>query len=185
MLSTLIPAHAAARMALPSDEMSWSVPKAEGDVMKMNLPFTFTAHDRVAVMSYFYRWLDANGEGSSGSFHCSPPELSFIEEVLEEGGVGLVPRIETTVWLKPYDLGVSQRLTITLPTDPETKEFIAYATIERLSGTMSGWERAVMPFLGALRKQFLSWRAVSDVERAEMFTEAKEMLLMRDNTTNK
>ncbi|MEI6518768.1 MAG: FtsX-like permease family protein [bacterium] len=181
MLSTIIPAQAAAKMALPSDEMSWSVPQAEGDVMKMTLPFTFTAHDRVAVMSYFYRWLDANGEGSSGTFHCSPPDVSFIEENLEEGGVGLVPRIETTVWLKPYDQGVSQRMTITLPTDPETKEYIAYATIERLSGTMSGWERAVMPFLGSLRKQFLSWRAVSDVERSEMFAEAKEMLLTKEN----
>ncbi len=181
LFSTIIPARAAARMALPSDEMNWAIPQAEGDMMKITLPFTFTAHDRVAVMSYFYRWLDANGEGSSGSFHCSPPQISFIEEELEEGGVGLVPRIETTVWLKPYDQGVSQRLTITLPTDPETKEYIAYATIERLSGTMSGWLRAVMPFLGSLRKQFLSWRAVSDVERSEMFAEAKEMLLAKEN----
>ncbi len=177
LCSTIIPARAAARMALPSDEMTWSVPQAEGDVMQLTLPFTFTAHDRVAVMSYFFRWLDTNGEGSSGSFHCAPPKVSFIEETLENGEKGLVPQIETTVWLKPYDLGVSQRLTITLPTDPETKEFIAHAVIERLSGTISGWQRAVMPFLGALRKQFLSWRAISDVERAEMFVEAKEMLL--------
>ncbi len=71
---------------------------------------------------------------------------------------------------------MSQRLHISLPTDPETGEYIASITIERLSGTMAAWNRAMMPFLGALRKQFLSWRAVSDAERAEMFEEAKTLL---------
>ncbi len=171
LLSTIIPAHTASRLALPSDEVSWSVPKAVGDTMTFNLPFTFNAHDRVAVVSYFYRWLDANGEGSSGAFFCAPPQPSVRDD---DGEV--TPGIETTVWLKPFDLGVSQRLRIALPTDPETGEFIARITITRLSGTMSAWERAVMPFLTALRKQFLNWRAVTDAERAEMFDEAKMLL---------
>jgi len=174
MLSTLVPAHTASRLALPSDEASWTVPKADGDVMQFNLPFTFTAHDRVAVISYFYRWLDANGEGSSGSFFCAPPTLQLDD--LARDVQGIVPGIAATVWLKPYDLGVSQRVTISLPTDPETGEFIASIRIERLSGTISAWNRAVMPFLSALRKQFLNWRAVSDTERAEMFTESKTLL---------
>ena len=169
LLSTLVPARTASKLALPSDEATWTVPKADGDVMEFNLPFTFTAHDRVAVISYFYRWLDANGEGSSGSFYCAPPALQVADP-------SLTPGIAATVWLKPYDLGVSQRVTITLPTDPETGEFIARISIERLSGTIAAWNRAVMPFLGALRKQFLNWRAVNDGERAEMFEEAKGLL---------
>jgi len=175
LVSTLLPAHTASRMALPSDEMSWSVPKADGDIMRFNLPFTFSPHDRIAVISYFYRWLDANGEGSSGPFYCAPPKLLLNQSDAEVRSGGLIPAIETQVWLKPYDLGVSQRLTIDLPTDPETNEYIAHISIERLSGTISAWERAVMPFLGSLRKQFLNWRAVSDEERAEMFEESKEL----------
>jgi len=175
LVSTIIPARTASRMALPSDEMSWSMPRADGDMMRFNLPFTFSPHDRIAVISYFYRWLDANGEGSSGSFYCAPPQLRLDHDEAEVRSKGVIPGIETTVWLKPYDLGVSQRLTIDLPTDPETNEYIAHITLERLSGTMSSWERAVMPFLGSLRKQFLNWRAVSDAERAEMFEEAKDL----------
>jgi hypothetical protein len=175
LVSTIIPARTASRMALPSDEMSWSVPKADGDVMRLNLPFTFSPHDRMAVISYFHRWLDANGEGSSGPFYCAPPRLLLNRDEREVRSGGLIPAIETTVWLKPYDLGVSQRLTIDLPTDPETDEYIAHISIERLSGTIASWERAVMPFLGALRKQFLNWRAVNDVERTEMFEEAKHL----------
>jgi hypothetical protein len=173
LISTLVPARTASRLALPSDEVSWSVPQAEGDLMNFNLPFTFTPHDRVAVISYFQRWLDANGEGSSGSFYCSPPTLRVIPDESEAGGV--IPGIESTVWLKPYDLGVSQKVQIFLPTDSETGEFIARITLERLTGTAAAWKRTVLPFLTALRKQFLNWRAVSDAERAEMFTEAKSL----------
>lgn len=177
LLSTIVPAYTASRLALPSDDARWSVPKADGDVMTFNLPFTFGTMDRLAVISYFYRWLDANGEGSAGSFYCAPPEPKIVFTDGEPNSNGLVPHIATTVWLKPFDLGVSQQLDIALPTDPETGEFIARITIERLSGTVSAWNRAVMPFLVALRKQFLNWRAVSDAERTEMFEEAHALLL--------
>jgi hypothetical protein len=179
LVSTIIPARTAARLALPSDEVNWTIPQAQGDVMRFNLPFTFNAHDRLAVISYFRRWLDANGEGSSGSFFCSPPSLRMDKEKKSSTQNELVPGIEATVWLKPFDLAVSQRLRITLPTDSETDEFIASITLERLSGTTTAWNRTVMPFLGVLRKQFLNWRAVSDAERSEMFAEARELYLKK------
>jgi hypothetical protein len=177
LLSTFIPARAAARLASPADEVSWTVPTADGDVMSFNLPFTFTKHDRVAILSYFYRWLTANGEGSSGGFFCAPPALEVRQTVDYQGKSDLLPVITVNVWLKPYDQGVSQRVVISLPIDPETNEYIANIHIERLSGTIVAWKRTIMPFLKALRKQFLNWRAVSDVERADMFAEAKTLLL--------
>ena len=170
LLSTIIPARDAARLAAPSEIKSWVVPEADGDVMTFNLPFTFTAHDRVAVISYFQRWLDANGAGSSGPFYCSPPVIQLA------GEADLVPAVVSTVWLKPYDLGVSQRMEISLPTDPETGEYIARITLTRLSGHIAGWNRTLRPFLGVLRKQFLNWRATTDTERREMFTEASRLL---------
>jgi hypothetical protein len=177
LLSTIVPARDAAKLAAPSDTNSWTVPKADGDSMIFNLPFTFTAHDRVAVISYFNRWLDANGAGSSGPFFCSPPEA--ILSVRKKAGTEtdeLVPAVGSTVWLKPYDLGVSQRMEISLPTDPETGEYVARITLTRLSGNTSGWNRTLIPFMGILRKQFLNWRATTDDERREMFTEATTIL---------
>ena len=35
------------------------------------------------------------------------------------------------------------------------------------------------PFLGSLRKQFLSWRATTPEDRAEMFAEAGNLLKTR------
>jgi hypothetical protein len=176
LFSTLLPARDAARLASPSETRGWSLPEAEGDVMTFHLPFTFTGHDRVAVISYFVRWLDANGEGSAGPFFCGPPEPRLRREPGEPSHGGLVPGVASTVWLRPYDLGVSQRLEISLPTDPETGEYVATVRLRRLSGTMVAWQRTVQPFLRVLRKQFLNWRATTLKERAEMYTEARDAL---------
>ena len=176
LLSTILPARDAARMAAPSELVSWAVPRVEGDVMTLNLPFTFTAHDRVAVVSYFWRWLDANGAGSSGPFFCAPPEAAARAEETQPADDRLVPVVSSRVWLKPYDLGVSHRMDISLPTDPETGEYIAHISLTRLSGHAAAWRRTVKPFLGVLRKQFLNWRATSDAERTEMFAAAKKLI---------
>jgi len=176
LISTIIPARAAAQLASPSDETSWSIPVAEGDTMSFHLPFTFTPVDRVAILSYFHRWLIANSEGSSGPFYSSAPVLDVIEQLDPDGNMESVPVVRATIWLKPFDLGVSQKLIISLPTDEATHEYIANIEIERVGGSVAAWERTIMPFLKALRKQFLNWRAVTDADRTEMFNEAKELL---------
>jgi len=176
MLSTIIPARAAAELASPSDEASWTIPVADGDTVKFQLPFTFTPIDRIATLSYFYRWLMANSEGSSGPFYSSPPHLDIVEQPDPKGDMEMVPMVIANIWLKPFDLGVSQKLTISLPTDEATHEYIASIEIERIGGSVAAWERTITPFLKALRKQFLNWRAVTDADRTDMFNEAKELL---------
>jgi hypothetical protein len=177
LLSTVLPARDAARLASPADTPDWAVPKVQGDEMTLALPFTFTPHDRVAVVSYFARWLDANGAGSSGPFYCSAPAALVREEPSGPGGTPeAVPVVASTIWLKPYDLGVSQRMEIALPTDPETGEYIARIRLVRLSGPLQTWARMIKPFLGTLRKQFLNWRVTTRADRGEMFAEARDLL---------
>ena len=71
---------------------------------------------------------------------------------------------------------MSHRRENSLPTDPETSEYIARITLTRLSGHVAGWNRTLRPFLGVLRKQFLNWRATTDSERKDLFTEASRTL---------
>ena len=178
LLSTILPARDAARLAAPSDTVSWTLPKRDGDMIELTLPFTFTPHDRVAVVGYFRRWLDANGTGSSGPFYCATPEALLIEQPAADGGAGtLTPAIGTTIWLKPYDLGISQHIEIAMPTDPETGEFVARVRLTRLSGHTAAWEKRVRPFLGVLRKQLLNWRVTTPEERHAMFAEARAALI--------
>ncbi len=170
LLSTILPARDAARLAAPAETRSWTLPHAEADTMEFSLPFTFTEHDRVAVVSYFWHWLDSHGSGSSETFYCSPPEVEILR------GEEIVPAVASTVWLKPYDLGVSQRMEISLPRDPETGEYIARVKLVRLSGRVASWQRTLKPFLVTVRKQFLNWRVTTEADRRQMYAEAKSRL---------
>ncbi len=176
LLSTIIPARSAAKLAAPSENREWKLPPIVNDAMEFDLPFTFTPYDRVAILSYMHRWMDAHGEGGTGQFFAAPPEVILRECPGEAAHVGALPAVVATVWLKPYDLGVSQRVEILLPTDTETGEFIARVRMLRLSGTTASWERTLKPFLGVLRKQFLNWRAATERERSEMYDESKSLI---------
>ncbi|NQU11978.1 ABC transporter permease [bacterium] len=175
-VSTWFPARAAMRIATPADELGWRLPESDGDRLGFDLPFTFDARDRVAVLSFFHRYFVDHGEGSAGKFFTGPPRIGLAPDPDPLTPDTPVPRLQSTIWLKPFDLGVSQQLTITLPTDPETREFIAHISLTRLSGTREAWRRLNRSFVMLLREHFLHWRAVRAPERAEMFAEGKNLL---------
>lgn len=167
-ISTYFPARSAMQIASPADESGWALPEPEGDRLTFMLPFTFDAYDRMAVLAFFRRYLLDHGEGGSGRFSAGPPAFD-----VDHGHEGPVPVLETTIWLKPFDLGVSQTLRISLPYDPETNEFIAKVDILRSSGTRESWQRLNHGFLVLLRKQFLHWRAVTTPQKHEFHQEAR------------
>jgi len=174
--STLFPAFSAMRIAAPAEESGWDLPEPDGDHLRMMLPFTFDHEDRLAILEFFNRFFLDHGEGSSGAFFCDVPRLGLHDDLDPLTDGDYIPELTVTVWLKPYDLGVSQKLSIAMPTDPETHEFVARLTLTRLSGTQKAWMRLNQRFLVRVRKHFLHWRAVGDVERAEMFDQARELM---------
>jgi len=185
-ISTYFPARSAMEIAAPAEESGWDLPEPEGDRLSFTLPFTFTARDRVAVLAFFGRHFDDHGEGSGGKFFASPSSFDVqradadrVDETMPESpniqaqeSRYVVPSVSTTIWLKPFDLGVSQALQISTPIDEQTGEFIAHLTLERLSGTSQAWLRLNHAFMKQVRKNFLFWRAVPPAQRAELFDEA-------------
>lgn len=168
--STIFPARTAMKIAAPSEDSGWSMPDPEGDEISFTLPFTFTPRERISVLAFFHRFLVDHGEGGAGSFHAGPPCPGI------GGGEDLVPMLKATIWLKPYDLGVSEELTISLPFDEETEEYIARVSILRLSGTRESWTRLNRTLVVGLRKRFLHWRAVPSAQKERFYTEACELL---------
>ncbi len=81
-----------------------------------------------------------------------------------------------TVWLKPFDLAVSQEMILATPVDEQTGEYIAEITLRRLSGTRESWLRLNVGFVRLIRRHLLHWRAVNPVERKEMFFEGRDLL---------
>ena len=175
-VSTRGPARMAMKIAQTADNSGWKLPPPTGDTMELDLPFTFDWHDRVAVLSFFHRFFLDHGPGSSGRFLTGFDSWTVTIPPNSTDASVIVPCLASTTWLKPFDLGVSQRLEITLPLDPTTGEYIARLRLTRLSGTHESWLRLNVGFVSSLREQFLHWRAVSPDERAAFFVEAKEHL---------
>lgn len=173
--STLFPALQAMQIAAPAEEAGWTLPEPEGDTLSIALPFTFDHDDRLAILEFFNRFFLDHGEGSSGAFFCDGPQLGVSDDLDRLTGQ-YVPELSLTVWLKPYDLGVSQKLIIDMPTDPKTGEYVAHLTLVRLSGTRKSWMRLNKHFLSRVRKHFLHWRAVGELQRREMFVEARDLM---------
>jgi hypothetical protein len=171
--STFFPALSAVRIAAPAEHAGWALPEPEGDRLVMNLPFTFDGRSRVAVLEFFRRLLLDHGEGSSGRFFASEPIMDIDDQTDPLDRDAYIPRLCATIWLKPYDLGVSQQLEIALPTDAETGEYIARLTLTRLSGRQEAWLRLNHGLLERIRQHFLHWRAVGPDQREEMFQAAR------------
>ena len=175
-LSTYFPARSAMQIAAPAEESGWRLPEPDGDLLRFRLPFTFNSNDRIAILAFFDRYLQDHGEGSAARFFAAPPRMGISDQLDALADGAYIPRISTTVWLKPFDLAVSQEMTLAVPTDQETGEFIAEIALKRLSGTRESWLRLNVSFVRLVRRHLLHWRAVSDEERREMFAEGRRIL---------
>ena len=177
LASTYFPAKSAMEIAKPADNAGWTLPKPdEDDRIVFMLPFTFTHYDRIAVLAFFYKYFENHGEGSAGPFFSGVPVLKVADhgDPLADGAY--IPTLEVQVWLKPFDLGVSQKILIELGTDPDTKEYISKMILERVTGTRDAWLRLNGPLVTLIRQHFLHWRAVPQDQKAELFEEAEALL---------
>jgi len=166
-ISTYFPAKTAVQFAAPAEDSGWKIPEPEGDTLEFALPFVFDARERLAVLAFFRRYFANFTEGEGGLFQAS--ELRPIGSPY--------PGVGGTVWLKPFDQGVSQEMEIFLPPDAETGEFCARVRLRRLSGTSDSWTQLNRGFVSQLRRQFLHWRAVDAAEKESLFADTREWFL--------
>jgi len=178
-ISTYSPAKSAMEIAAPAEETGWKLPEPQDDDLAFDLPFNFRTRGRVAVLCFFERYLLNHGEGSAGRFFASVPDIDVESSVDELGEQTFIPQIACTIWLKPFDLAVSQRLIISMPLDSETGRYKAHLLLQRLSGTRESWMRLNHGFVSQIRKHFLHWRAVSNEEQEEMYREAKKKFFIK------
>ena len=179
ILSALLPARVASRLAAPAESMTRRRETAEGHAMELDLPFVFNQRDRIAIVPYFVDWFDNYGEGSAGEFFCSPPEAGLRADPESRAE----PFVRTTAWLKPYDLGVSQTVELVVSHDASTNDNVAKVIMTRQSGDRESWERCNHSFIGQLRKRLLTWRGVTNEDRARLLDKGRELLDPDKRTT--
>lgn len=175
-ISTYFPARTAMQIATPTEDVGWRLPEPVGDLWSFPVPFTFGFRDRMAILAFFSRYFEDHGEGGSGRFFAEQPRLGVSDALDPLANDAHIPQLEVPIWLKPFDLGVSQLFRMSIATDPETGEYIPTVTLERLSGTLESWTRLNRRFIGLIRRRLLHWRAVGEEQREQMFEEARTQM---------
>ncbi len=171
ILSTVYPARRASQLAVPDITRRWKLPEPDADRWHFEFPFTISGNEVLGLFTFLTRYFDFHTESSMGNFFTHGADLSTHDA---ESGRGY--RIETTIWLAPFDLGVSQ--TIRLASMP-TGNFDIHAleiTIDRLSGDVSSWKRCNQRFVNQVRKQFLIWRTIPEESKRQYGTEGSELI---------
>lgn len=164
MISAIYPAIRASRSANPGVARSFKLPAPQDDDLELTFPFTVSAHDITGVVGFLAEHFERHDDAGLGTFAAS----EIVTRTTATGHLELSSRLA----LAPYDLGVTERMTLTaIPSEiPGVDE--VHIHIRRESGARGDWYRANRVFLRDLRRQFLLWRTLSHeiVERYRMRT---------------
>ena len=159
IVSSIIPAYRAGRLAVPSNRMRWAVPAPVDGVIHDRLPFTVTDKTANATILYLHDYFDAHQDGAIGCFITD--ELSLVPMTVNNGAGprGLaVMKLQATVSLAPYDLSVGQTLEIAVRATDSPEILDLGISLAHESGQVHNWIRLNKTFLGDLRRQLLGWR---------------------------
>lgn len=160
VLSTLYPARQASKMAVPDVRRRWKLPDPDGDCLDFEFPFTVGSSDVLGLSMFLVDYFESHSGESLGKFFTSGATLGVMENDKEKGYT-----IDTTIWLAPFDLGVSQQIYFKATPKGEHNIFTLSLRIDRLSGDAASWHRVNQEFMNALRKQFLIWRTIEPSDR--------------------
>jgi hypothetical protein len=153
LISAIYPALRASKSANPGLARSWRLPEPDGDRLNLMFPFTVSAFDITGAISFLAEHFRHHDDAGFGDFAASNVDIGKSEKGNLELHVELA--------LAPFDLGVTEHMTLTaIPSEIPGVDEVS-VKIVRLSGTRGDWIRANRVFLKGLRQQFLLWRTLS------------------------
>ena len=163
VLSAIVPAIVAGRIAAPSTEMDWKVPEPVEGEIRDALPFTISPPSARGMVAFMREYLEAHREGVLGKFDAD--EIQWLPAQPGERVAG----VEARIWLEPFDMGVRQRMRLdVLP--PEDGVCGLRVSLKHETGAARTWWRLNRPFFFEMRRQLLGWRKLSP-ERALKYIE--------------
>jgi hypothetical protein len=156
MLSAAYPARKAAEMSVQDVSRRWTLPEPDGDTWTFEFPFTVSGVEAPGISAYLVHVFRAHEHGVAEGFVTDGAQLRM------EGVNGRPAyRVEASTWLAPFDLGVSQRTTLTFrPMEDDPTMYRIDMQLVRKSGDLSSWTDRNRAFLKLLRKRFLVWRTM-------------------------
>jgi hypothetical protein len=160
--STIYPAKKASKIAAPALEGDLLDEEPEGDEWSILLPFSISAREAAPIVAFLADWFKAYEEYTIGTFVTAGTRHGEFEA---EHGVGY--HVEATVWIAPYDLGVSQQVSLRATPTPIPEVYDLTLVLERQSGERGNWMNLNKRFVEDIRKQFLTWRTMGTEDREQ------------------
>ena len=144
-----------------------------------------TADDLVVVLvpdsgrGYLTKVFESYEEGSLGAFVTEDVKLTSAKN--DQGD--LCYQISMMTWLAPYDLGISQKVSLSAtPAEDEHALYAVWVDIHRESGDVASWQRINRRFLSVLRKRFLVWRTLSQQLKDEYAATGRKLTSTQEET---
>jgi hypothetical protein len=178
LASTLYPAWVATRTAVPSGIRRWAAPKHDGETMEVLLPFIYQPHLAPGVMAYLHEFFSSFAEASLSDMIASPRKLGCAPDAAGHP----VYRAEYGVALAPYDLGVTQAVSLRAGFNPELDSYGLHLHIRRESGQDVSWAATNRPLLERLRKLLLRWRNLDPARHEWYVAKGGEIFGVADET---
>ncbi len=154
LLSTIYPAMAAVRTAVPSGKRTWSMPAHKGNIMEIVFPFIYQPRIASGVLAYLREYFANFSEVSVSDLIAN--QLAHGSKKDDKGRDCF--NLEYHIALVPYDLGVTENLRFDLSYDDYVQAYRLVLKIERVSGQDVNWITTNRPFLERLRKYLMRWR---------------------------
>ena len=156
LLSALVPARIASKIAAPSIDRTWRVPAPVDGTIRATLPFTINQTAAAGAIAYLAEWFEVHGDGTVGDF-----AAEGVTPYQERQGDSTVNGVRALVWLSPFDLGVRQRCVVSIRPGEIEDVYEVDVALHHESGGEDAWHRMNRAFLTSLRQQFLAWRSLS------------------------
>lgn len=189
LISAIYPSRVAAQIAIPDVNRSWSLPPAEGNTLRLVLPFLMTYKEHASVGGFLVDYFEGHRDVSHGHFSTggvrldfaceSPPRLAAAADDCPQEACVYTEclHLSCPVWLAPFDFGIMQRVTLRFRPSAEERGFLEiHVEVVRESGESNAWHRINKGFLHTLRRQLLIWRSLGDEDKRhfeEVLTQAR------------
>ena len=164
LLSTIYPARQAARQAVPDVVRRWRPDPPSGDEWLFEFPFMLGEGEVEGVCGFLANYFGAFGRATLGDF--------YVEDMQVAQADGY--RLSFTLWLAPFDLGVSQEVVVEFASAGARTRAME-VRLRRLSGEHHYWQRLNLRLVEALRKQMLIWYALRETERVQHVESARAL----------
>jgi len=162
MASSLYPALTAARLVTPSLERTWSPStKPKGERWEIPLPFTVSSDEEANQLIGFLREFLKSHEVPDAEVFSARSHRD--EQIKDEERIMTSLHIDMN--LAPYDMGVSQSVSLSLTRKLDQKVWNAIIVARKTSGLAEDWERLALRFIDTVRKQFLLWKSMPEEKK--------------------